>query len=455
MTTTRRRTLLLTPLAALFGVPAEAATAAACPATSARPLRELLGLGVKFSQGQPLSDLPMLVDLQVGWVRDALHWHELEPAPGRYAAFSASLQRQLDFYRRNDIGFVALLTLDNPRAYPGDAATSHEPRAFGRFAVHVARMLRDAGVRFVLEIGNEPHNSELGRAFGGSWNGKPPAPWLQHYVSMVREAVAQVKAFDPTIRLLSDDDMWVLHYRFLEAGLPAALDGFAIHPYTPGAPERTAVAHDTDWTRPFSVVDPDRSFASAVRRLRAAGAAKLACAPQIWITEWGWPVNDRDGGKDVRGSVPGETLVAYLPRAFIVAAAAGVDVMCWFSAHDSVDGPMGLVRGDGTLRDSYRAFKTLGSELGDHLLTRQAANSALQAYVFDGPQGRKLVAWSADGKPRQLPWPGRAAPRVVDALGRSVPASGGAGSISIGAAPVYVQADGSDADLDASLAAAA
>lgn len=457
----RRRSVLLTPIAALLGLPfsvgacngaeaPSAGTSAGTPAAT-RLFGDSVGLGVKFSQGQPVSDLPMLLDLRVRWVRDALHWNALETAPGRYAEFSPAFKQQLDFYRGNDIGLVALLTLDNSRAYPGDAATSHDPKAFGRFAVQAARMLRAAGVRFVLEVGNEPHNSELSKAFGGTWNGAPPSPWLQHYVRMVREAVEQVKAFDSSIRLLSDDDMWVLHYRFLEAGLPSALDGFAIHPYTPGPPELTAVAHDTDWTRPFTVVDVDRSFASAVRRLRAQGRAKLASEPSIWITEWGWPV----GGSEIKGSVSSETLVAYLPRAFIVAAAAGVEVLCWFSAHDSVDGPMGLLRRDGVRRDSYLAFKALTAQLSDHRLLRQAASAGLQAFVFDGPQGRKLAAWSADGKVRRLPLPAGTPSRVVDALGQAVPTPNGTSTVAIAAAPVYLQADWSDANLDASLAAAA
>ena len=107
---------------------------------------------------------------------------------------------------------------------------------------------------------------------------------------MVQAAVNEVKTFDPAVRLLSDDDMWVVHYWFLEAGLPRNLDGFAVHPYTPGIPERAAIAADTDWVRPFTAVDPDRSFTSAVRRLRDQGTAKFARTPEVWVTEWGWPV---------------------------------------------------------------------------------------------------------------------------------------------------------------------
>lgn len=447
---------MLAPLAAL----AAQQVGAAEGVTTARPFGDMVGLGVKFSQGQPVSQLDMLLDLQVRWVRDAVRWPDIEPAAGRFVAFSPALTKQLAFYRQHDIGFVALLTLGNPRAYPGEGAAAYEPQAFGRFALQVAKMLRAAGVRFVIELGNEPHNSSLAKTLGGAWHGRAPAPWVGHYVRMVQAAVTPVKAFDPSIKLLSDDDMWVLHYHFLEAGLPAALDGFAIHPYTTASPEVTAVAHDTDWTRPFTVVDRDRSFGSAVRRLRAEGRNKLGRTPEIWITEWGWPVGDAK----VKHGVPDEVLAAYLPRAYILAAAAGVEVLCWFSAQDSVDGPMGLMRNDGVPRDSYRAFKTLTAQLGDHRLLRHAAGAAnpttgLQAFLFEGPHGRKLVAWSADGRPRQLPWrpAGPAQPtEAVDALGRSVrPGASPSPTIAIGNAPVYLTTEGSDADLATSLAAAA
>lgn len=449
----RRRSLLLTPLSALFAAPAHAA---ACPAAGSRAFGEMVGLGVKFAQGQPESGLEMLLDLRVRWVRDAVLWSRLEPAPGRYVDFTPAFQRQLDFYRRHDIGLVAVLMLSNQGAYPGPGAAPYDAAAYGRFAVQVARRLRAAGVRFVLEIGNEPHNTPLPRLLGGSWNGRPPSPWVAHYVRMVGSAVEQVKAFDPAIRLLSDDDMWVLHYHFLEAGLPPALDGFAIHPYTTDIPERTAVAHDTDWTRPFTVVDPDRSFGSAVQRLRAQGRRRLDCEPAIWITEWGWPV----GEGRVKHGIAEQALAAYLPRAFVLAAAAGVEVLCWFSAHDAVDGPMGLTHGrNSERRDSYRAFETMTAQLGEQRLLRQAAGRAtpttgLQAFVFEGPRGRTLVLWCADSQPRQWRWPARSALRHgVDALGQVLAPQ--AGALQVAAAPVYLQGDWSDADLDASLAAAA
>lgn len=458
-----RSTLLLRWFAPLLVLMAMATTALAQgapePSTKPRTFGDMVGLGVKFSQGQPLDDLPMLLDLKVKWVRENIWWHDLEPEPGKYASLPGYLKKQLAFYKEHDIGFVALLGIGNSRAYPrttDDPGRSFDPDAFARFAVHMAKVLKAEGVRFVLELGNEPHNSSMPKALGGAWNGKAPSPWVDHYARMVRTAVAQVRTYDPSIRMLSDDDMWVLHYWFLEAGLPSELDGFAVHPYTQGIPERTAVAHDTDWTRPFTVVDPDRSFGSAVRRLRERGLAKLGREPSIWVTEWGWPIGD--GSK---GSVSDDLLAAYLPRAYILSAAAGVEVLCWFSSRDSVDGPMGLTRNDRTKRKSYQAFKTLTAQLGDSVLVRQVAGkqrptSGVQAFLFEGPGGRTLAVWSADGKEQSLPIPASGSFLTVSALGESQntkAADQSTPTVMLGVLPVYVRGPWTDAQIEDSLAA--
>ena len=422
---------------------------------SGRKFREIIGLQVKFYQGQPQSDLPSLSDLRVRWVREEIGWDQIEPSPGRYREFPPALKERLAYYRQHDIGVVFLLAYSNSVAYPATREAPYrpaDPEAFGRYAVEVARILRAEGVSFVLELWNEPHNS-LRPLVGGAWNGKPPSPWVDHYVKMVREAVKQVKSFDPTIKLLTDDDMWILHYWFLEAGLPRELDGFAFHPYTKGNPEEAAVDFYTDWVKPFTVVDPDRSFGSAVRRLREQGQTKLGKSPEMWITEWGWPI----GGNSGKGEVSEEVLAGFLPRAFIMAEAAGVQVMCWFSAQDTVDGPMGLTTNDGKRRKSYYAFKTMSEQLGDYVLVRQVGGakhptSGVQAFLFHGVRDDKLVVWNVDGSQQHLALHGATA---IDALGNPVsPEQGysGGARISFGSAPIYVSGVRAEEMTEASLA---
>lgn len=414
-----------------------------------RKFRDLVGLVVKFSQGEPASDLALLEALRVHWVRDFMHWSEIERTAGHFEDFSPEFRARLEFYRAHDIGVVYVLGYANSVAYPaipGGPFRPVEPQAFGRYAREVARMLEAAHVRFVLEIWNEPHNFGLRSLLGGSWNGRPPSPWVDHYVRMVREAVAQVKTFDPSVKLLTNDDMWVLHYWFLEQGLPRKLDGFAFHPYTHDeaiGPEMTSIGPRTNWVEPFTAVDADRSFRSAVRRLRDRGRAKLGKTPEMWVTEWGWKI----GEKIPEGTVTEDTLAGFLPRAYIVAAAAGVQVVCWFSSRDSVDGAMGLTTNDGRKRKSYFAFETLTRELGDYGYARQVAGSAhptsgVQAFLFSGQEGPKLAIWnidSATGRVRIAAALGGV--RAVDALGREVPlaeSAGGDRSAPIGPSPIYL-----------------
>ncbi|PXW92839.1 putative xylan-binding protein with Ca-dependent carbohydrate-binding module [Sphaerotilus hippei] len=402
----------------------------------------VVGLNVKFSQGQPLSDIPMVQDLGVRWVRDWELPSAIEPSPGRFVAMPEGLKRRLEYYRDHGIGVVYIMQLGNEQAYPNQP---YEPVAYGRRAVEIARQLRAIGVRFVLEIGNEPHN-EITKVFGGQWQGKLPSAWLSHYAGMVREAVRQVKAHEASVKLLSDDDMWIIHYWLLEAGLPPDLDGFAVHPYHPGYPELAAVAHDTDWTAPFQVVDPDRSVASAVRRLREQGAARFGRTPEIWVTEVGWTY----GGQEP-STVSEQVMAAYLPRSFITLAAAGVESVQWFSSQDSVDGPFGLLTNDRARRKPFFTMQVMSRELGGYRQQAQVLGSTSPAegvhvHAFKGAKDRKLVAWSVDGARRTV----RLAPTLGasaavgmtgQALGLRRDAAGQA-SIEVGSDPVYITLTG-------------
>ena len=443
--------------------PPETATATATPA----PLfGDGLGLHVKFAEGQPESELAMLVDLGVRWARDSVAWPHMEPSPGAYRPFPPDFARRLAFYKEHDIGVVFIVAFSNPVAYPPrpeEPLRSIDPAAYARYAVHVATLLRHAGVRFVLELWNEPHGFTVRELAGGTWNGAPPSPWVAHYVRMVREATHAVKALDPTIPVLDDDDMWILHYRFMEAGLPADLDGFAFHPYTrhePSAgalrwypPEHTAVESDTPWTRPFVVVDRDAAFESAVARLREAGAHALGRPPALWITEWGYHLGDQGE----HGRITEDVIAAYLPRAFVLSASAGARATCWFSSEDQNDGTWGLVANDGRKRKAYDAYRAMSRALGRSSFVRRVAGethrtSGLQAYLFCEPAARcTLVAWDAGDVSRHLRLDGvLARATVTDVYGAPLapaPLPDGTRAIPIGAAPVYVSGLGRDAPL--------
>ncbi|HSU67289.1 MAG TPA: hypothetical protein VLJ39_10475 [Tepidisphaeraceae bacterium] len=418
------------------------------------PFGQMIGLNVKYSQGEPMGDLPLLKDLRVRWVRDTVGWPEVEPAAGQYAPFPEKFKQRLEFYKANDIGVVFILAYENKKAYPDSADHPHNcvnPQAFGRFAVEAAKQLKSSGVKFVLEIWNEPHNFFLAKAFGGEWNAKPPSPWVDQYLKMVRESVAQVKAYDPAVRLLDDDDMWIIHYRFLEKGLPKELDGFAFHPYSGASsgPEMTPVGQETGWAKPFTLVDADRSFVSAVRRLREQSVKQWGKVPPLWATEWGWAVGDKAPFTVLTpdGKVTQDTVAAYLPRAFITAAEAGVETLCWFSSYDDGDGPMGLRKNGGEHRPAFGAFKTMADELAAYTLDRHLVGAdhptcGVQVYSFASESDRKLVLWDIDGTADyQIRRNGIEPVRIVDVQGQAIPSRytpDGWLQIRLTQSPVYV-----------------
>ena len=370
-----------------------------------RPFGELAGICVKFSQGEPPEAIQDLKELGIKWVRDNVDWHLMEPSPGKYLAFPPEFQARLDFYRANDISVIFLLSLENAVAYPNTPANPHNSTnaaAFGHFAAAMAKLMKASGVPFVIEIGNEPHNFTLRPQYGGQFNGAPASPWLDHYMAMVHEAVNQVKTYDPKIKLMTCDDMWIIHYWMLEKGLPQKLDAISFHPYINDScvgPEEGAIEPTTSWTQPFICIDADRSFSSAVRRLREQSQLKLGRSPEMWITEWGFAV----GQKVKNGVILSEDMVAaFVPRAYISAAIAGVEVLCWFSSQDSEDGAMGLRDNHGKRRKAFGAMRTMTREIGDYVLVRQVMGqdrptAGVQAYLFRGEDDNKLVIWNIDG----------------------------------------------------------
>jgi hypothetical protein len=439
------RNIVLLPLftAAVLTILALPPCAFAASPPAGGTFGDTVGVNVKFSQGEPQRDLPLLKDLGVRWVRDNVSWSDVEPVAGQYQEFPAAFQQRLAYYRANNIGVVFLLGYQNSKAYPNSPDKPHNDinsKAFGAFAVAAAKLLKASGVKFVLEIWNEPHNFTIAKEMGGAWNGKPPSPWVDQYVDMVTEAVKQVKGYDPSVKLIDCDDMWIIHYWYLDKGLPRDLDGFGIHPYANDGPEMAAVSDDTDWCKPFQVVDADRSLQSAVRRLSEQAQAKLGKIPEMWATEWGWGI----GNKTRFGAVDEKMLAGLLPRTFIVADAAGFKAVCWFSDYDSVDGPMGLRSNDDKKRLTYYAFKTMTQQLGACTMVKQIAGmdhltSGTQAYLFHGPDGYKVVAWNIDGNAAaRLDGTGKLTPKAVDNLGQPVPLAGSSAKLLLGPAPVYI-----------------
>ena len=276
---------------------------------------------------------------------------------------------------------------------------------------------------------------------------------------MANEAIKQTKAYDSKIKLITDEDVWTNHYWYLAGNLDKRLDGFAIHPYTfhghtPG-PEKAHFGQGTEgWMKGWTIIDGDRSMRSLMRRLRAEYLEKIGRPMEMYITEWGHPV----GGKGYKKGekMTEDDIAAYLPRAYMSGVAAGARVVCWHVSQDMGDGPMGLIRNDQTKRKSYYALKTMVEQLGEYRMIKQLSGmenttKGVQAYLFEGDAGYKLVAWNIDGPVEVFFESASSAPlRVYNNFDKPVGfrfAKDGPPILSLGKAPIYIEGIGKDCSL--------
>lgn len=413
-------------------------------------MRDGFGVVVKFSQGQPASQIDLLQQLGVSWVRDAVNWAEMEPRAGDYQPFPPAFLSRLKRYREAGIGVIFMLGYANAKAYPATASSPRAPiapDALGRYGGHVTRLLQQAGVPFVIQVWNEPHNYQILKMVGGAWNGKPPSPWVDHYIEMLRAVSTEVHTVSPSTTVITSEDVLVNHYWFAQhPRLPKGFKGIGLHAYTndssPG-PEVAAPYADSDWARPFQLVDKDRAFEAAIARLKRHTRRHTGVDPEVWITEWGFKLGSRHAGEVMTE----DRVAAFLPRAYVLAEAAGVQALCWFSMHDAVDGPYGLIDRTGRQRPAFKAYAAMNRLIGAHTLSHRLSEQGrrtrgLQAYLFTQGPRKLIMVWQADNRPQPMPLDADWSVSSLSGVdGEPIePAAHGKGKqVLVGAAPIYIE----------------
>ncbi len=355
-----------------------------------RPFRSCLGVSCHFAQGMPLSAMDWLADIGATWVRDECPWSSVEPRRGEYRVPDRARQ-WIDEAARRGLKIILHLGYSN-EAYENP----WDPDAYARYAAFLADALKDKVQAY--HCVNEPHNFGFMQYYGGQWNGAGDSPWIEKYAELVRKAAAAVHQVAPDIPVMPDEDVYVNHYRFLDAGLGPYVYALSIHPYTHSSipPEVTQWAHPTPMDDPYQVADEDGSFVSVLRRLRQYAQQKTGRQFELWATEWGYPVPDW---------VDEETAAGYLVRMYVVSFASSVRVVCWHNLQDWGDGPFGLVDNEGNKRLTYFAYKQMAQTLGPLRLLRQVRGQhnptrGVHAYLFGGGEQRVLALWNVDNQPQ-------------------------------------------------------
>jgi len=226
----------------------------------------------------------------------------------------------------------------------------------------------------VWEIWNEPNIEPF-------WSPKPDA---SEYYQVLAASYAAIKKADPQATVLGcalAGPHGLTHrppYEFVEEVLKLdggkVMDAISIHPYRqPRSPEESDYLGDLQ----------------AISDLTAKYGRQLP----VWITEVGWP-NDTGGVSEVWAT-------KMLPRAYLLALAAGVKNIAWYDYHDDGQDPSylehncGLLLYDLTPKPAYFAYRTMATELAGMKFEREApAGPGATVLVFAAGERRTAVAWS-------------------------------------------------------------
>jgi len=209
------------------------------------------------------------------------------------------------------------------------------------------------------------------------------------YARVVAVAYDAAKAADPTVQVgLATKSN---HINFLAetivAGAADKFDFVTLHPY------ENAELLTQGW---------EGQFMSIVPRLRRMLQVKNPAKSNVpvWFTEIGISAAPPPGRGNVGPLLQADGLVKIYAMAF----AQGVARVYWFDPSDSEGLSMGLTTADGAKRPAWFAMRSMSTYLGPqptYAGWTQPGN-AWYGYVFDGPQGVVLAAWTRPGESAAL-----------------------------------------------------
>lgn len=377
-------------LGALLGTRLEAAPVAQANQTSdTSGLFGLNGVGFFHYRNAPDAEqtaqkkMDFLKRTGATWDRFDFWWSEMEPVKGTWKWDKADWL--IDFYARNGIQMLPILSyraawMKNP---------PHTPEDDAEFAEYVRQVVTRYKDRIhAWEVWNEPNIPTF-------WK---PQPNAANYTAMMKAAYVAAHEADPNCVVVgasaNETDINWLRDIAKNGGMPY-MDAVSIHPYTMAdGPEQMDLARQLENVHAF---------------LAAQGHPNLP----VWITEMGWTSSLADDAANARSS-------RYMAQSYVLAAAARVPHLFWFSEQDWNEG--GKLQGWGLIPPDFQAKPTLAAyrRLADAL-----AGSVFRGYlplqngtgcVFERPKtGEQTVfAWAHRNQTLTLPVGERAQVEAAD-----------------------------------------
>ncbi|MDM0045849.1 hypothetical protein QTH91_15280 [Variovorax dokdonensis] len=208
------------------------------------------------------------------------------------------------------------------------------------------------------------------------------------YGKVVAAAYDAAKAADPSVQLGLAAKSNHVNYlaEAIAAGAADKFDFVTLHPY------ETAELLPQGWEGQFMSIVP------RVRQMLEVMNPAKASVP-LWFTEIGIsaaPPAERGLGPQGQADA--------LIKIYTMAFAQGVARLYWFEPRDSEGLQMGLTTADGTRRPAWSAMRGLKAALGatPRYVGWTQPDNAWYGFVFRGPQGVVLSAWSRAGESTTL-----------------------------------------------------
>jgi polysaccharide biosynthesis protein PslG len=251
------------------------------------------------------------------WVRQQIHWRDIEDAPGVYKW--GELDQIVDAVNAHGLKLLVNF-VRSPDHYGTNSGKPNDPKAAGAF---VAALAERYGTRIAaIEIWNEPN---LAYENGGQITEDDPGK----YAEILAECYRRIKAINkdiivvaaapsstgvnnPTLAL-SDETYLRLMYGYQDGMVKDFFDIQAVHP--------GGAANSPDWLYPenpgtASGWNDDRThYFRHVENIRALMVENGLADRQIWITEYGWATPNNTPGFEFGNEISLETQAAYVSRA--------------------------------------------------------------------------------------------------------------------------------------------
>lgn len=410
----RRKPIVLSGLliiGILFGVAILVSRNAEADVTSLKPSRsvvwkDFLGVNAQFHffpEATYRKQMERLRELDLQWVRIAMHWAILEPQQGRYYPPFDAATKVMAEEKLKAVGFLAgsaPFATSAPRSSPYQ--DSFPPKDNRLYSESLTRFIERYPEFEAWQIWNEPNLPSFWR----------PKEDPDAYAALLHDAVMTVRQRFPEKTLgtagmayfsqMPSRGMELMLKSLLAKGLASENLVVAYHPYTE-YPEGNTVGKN--------------EFLDTARFIN--GGLRSEGVKEIWATEWGW--SSYSGPKEMQAIIGISGQADFTLRRLALMSALDYDRVFLFNLSDldaraSVrDQSYGLLDLDGQPKPVFHALKNFLKVTGPRLEPAEPPAFA------KAPKDLYSVAWTrGDGKKLLMVWSATAGKLQLDGVRQAV-----------------------------------